>query len=93
MEETGEVGALHSKEQLEEMQRLPLSRKIQITTARIIEWYQHYDGQVYVAFSGGKDSTEFSHQKATESKLDREIPRKSNEAARQKVAQNAGRSI
>jgi len=39
------------------MQRLPLSRKIQITTARIIEWYQHYDGQVYVAFSGGKDST------------------------------------
>ena len=57
MEETGEVGALHSKEQLEEMQRLPLSRKIQITTARIIEWYQHYDGQVYVAFSGGKDST------------------------------------
>jgi len=53
----GEVDVLHSKEQLEEMQRLPLSRKIQITTARIIEWYQHYDGQVYVAFSGGKDST------------------------------------
>ena len=53
----GEVGVLHSREQLEEMQRLPLSRKIQITTARIIEWYQHYDGKVYVAFSGGKDST------------------------------------
>lgn len=48
---------MHSVEQLEEMQRLPLSRKIQITTARIIEWYQHYDGKVYVAFSGGKDST------------------------------------
>lgn len=54
---TGEVGALHSREELEEMQRLPLQRKIQITTARIIEWYQHYDGKVYVAFSGGKDST------------------------------------
>ena len=40
---TGEVGALHSREELEEMQRLPLQRKIQITTARIIEWYQHYD--------------------------------------------------
>ncbi len=52
-----EVGVLYSKERLEEMQRLPLPRKIQITTARIIEWYQHYDGQVYVAFSGGKDST------------------------------------
>ena len=48
---------MHSKEQLEEMQRLPLHRKIQITTARIIEWYQHYNGMVYVAFSGGKDST------------------------------------
>ena len=34
-----EVDVLHSKEQLEEMQRLPLPRKIQITTARIIEWY------------------------------------------------------
>lgn len=55
---TGEVGALHSREELEEMQRLPLQRKIQITTARIIEWYQHYDGKVYVAFSGGKDSTD-----------------------------------
>lgn len=42
---------MHSKEQLEEMQRLPLHRKIQITTARIIEWYQHYNGMVYVAFS------------------------------------------
>lgn len=30
---TGEVGALHSREELEEMQRLPLQRKIQITTA------------------------------------------------------------
>ena len=48
---------MHSREELEEMQRLPLQRKIQITTARIIEWYQHYDGKVYVAFSGGKDST------------------------------------
>ena len=56
---TGEVGALHSREELEEMQRLPLQRKIQITTARIIEWYQHYDGKVYVAFSGGKDSIQY----------------------------------
>jgi 3'-phosphoadenosine 5'-phosphosulfate sulfotransferase (PAPS reductase)/FAD synthetase len=28
-----------------------------ITQTRIIEWYQHYDGKVYVSFSGGKDST------------------------------------
>ena len=43
----GEVDVLH----------MHLSRKVQITTARIIEWYQHYDGKVYVAFSGGKDLT------------------------------------
>lgn len=39
------------------MQSWDLSRKIQVTTTRIIEWYEHFNGQVYVAFSGGKDST------------------------------------
>jgi 3'-phosphoadenosine 5'-phosphosulfate sulfotransferase (PAPS reductase)/FAD synthetase len=28
-----------------------------VTQTRIIEWYQHWDGKVYVSFSGGKDST------------------------------------
>lgn len=40
---------------------LPLERKIQITQARIIEWYQHYHGNVCVSFSGGKDSTVLLH--------------------------------
>lgn len=39
------------------MQAWSLERKIQVTQTRIIEWYQHYDGKVYVSFSGGKDST------------------------------------
>ena len=39
------------------MQSWDLDRKIQVTTARILEWYEHYNGLVYVAFSGGKDST------------------------------------
>lgn len=39
------------------MQSWDLQHKIQVTTTRIIEWYEHYNGQVYVAFSGGKDST------------------------------------
>lgn len=39
------------------MQSWSLDKKIQVTTARIIEWYGHYNGLVYVAFSGGKDST------------------------------------
>ena len=39
------------------MQSLPLEVKILKTKQRIIEWYEHYDGQVYISFSGGKDST------------------------------------
>ena len=46
---------------MKELQALPLERKIQITQARIIEWYQHYKGQVCVSFSGGKDSTVLLH--------------------------------
>ena len=38
-----------------------MEKKIQITQARIIEWYQHYDGNVCVSFSGGKDSTVLLH--------------------------------
>lgn len=49
--------AVHDAQRLKELQALPLSRKIQITQTRIIEWYQHYNGQVAVSFSGGKDST------------------------------------
>lgn len=48
---------VHDKQRLKELQSLPLERKIMITQARIIEWYSHYKGQVYVSFSGGKDST------------------------------------
>jgi 3'-phosphoadenosine 5'-phosphosulfate sulfotransferase (PAPS reductase)/FAD synthetase len=39
------------------MQSWPLSRKIQVTQTRIIEWYERYNGQVAVNFSGGIDST------------------------------------
>jgi 3'-phosphoadenosine 5'-phosphosulfate sulfotransferase (PAPS reductase)/FAD synthetase len=39
------------------MQAWPLERKIQVTQTRIIEWYQHWGGKIYVSFSGGKDST------------------------------------
>ena len=47
----------YTPEDLREMQAWPLERKIQVTQTRLIEWYQHYDGKVYVSFSGGKDST------------------------------------
>lgn len=43
------------------MQAWDLSRKILVTQTRIIEWYQRYNGRVYVSFSGGKDSTVLLH--------------------------------
>ncbi|KAB0577249.1 phosphoadenosine phosphosulfate reductase family protein [Fusobacterium naviforme] len=49
--------AKHSAEQLRYLQSLPLERKIMITQTRIIDWYEHWKGQVYVSYSGGKDST------------------------------------
>lgn len=36
---------------------LPLEDKLLLTKIRIQQWYEYYDGKVYVAFSGGKDST------------------------------------
>jgi 3'-phosphoadenosine 5'-phosphosulfate sulfotransferase (PAPS reductase)/FAD synthetase len=53
--------AIHTAERLAELQALPLDRKIQISQARIIEWYQKHDGKVIVSFSGGKDSTALLH--------------------------------
>lgn len=48
---------VHDAKRLRELQALPLWRKIQITQTRILEWGLHYNGQIYVSFSGGKDST------------------------------------
>lgn len=53
--------AVHDAQRLKELQSLPLERKVQITQARIIEWYKHYGGAVCVSFSGGKDSTVLLH--------------------------------
>ena len=55
------MNGVHDAERLKELQSLSLSRKIQITQTRIIEWYQHYDGKVCISFSGGKDSTVLMH--------------------------------
>ena len=47
----------HTKGDLQQMQAVPLAGKILMTKRRIREWYDYFDGQVYVSFSGGKDST------------------------------------
>lgn len=51
----------HTQGDLQQMQSLPLSAKIEMTKRRIREWYEHFDGQVYISFSGGKDSTVLLH--------------------------------
>ena len=47
----------HTAEELVSLQSLPLDIKIRKTENRIREWYEYFDGDVYVSFSGGKDST------------------------------------
>lgn len=47
--------------QLQQLQGLPLEVKIIKTKERIREWYEYWNGQVYVSFSGGKDSTALLH--------------------------------
>lgn len=47
----------HTISDLRQMQSLPLSAKIRMTEYRIRQWYEEFDGQVYVSFSGGKEST------------------------------------
>lgn len=38
-------------------QAYPLWIKLHFTKLRIRQWYEYWEGQVYVSFSGGKDST------------------------------------
>jgi 3'-phosphoadenosine 5'-phosphosulfate sulfotransferase (PAPS reductase)/FAD synthetase len=47
--------------QLKQRQSLPLEVKIQLSQQRIREWYNKWEGNVYVSFSGGKDSTVLLH--------------------------------
>ena len=51
----------HNLGDLSQMQSLPLEVKIQMSKRRIQEWYEHFDGNVYLSFSGGKDSTVLKH--------------------------------
>ena len=51
----------HSASDLRQMQSLPLEAKIAMTQRRIRDWYDYWNGQVYISFSGGKDSTVLKH--------------------------------
>lgn len=51
----------HTESELKQMQSLPLEAKVEMTRRRIREWYDYWDGQVCLSFSGGKDSTVLKH--------------------------------
>lgn len=55
--DVGEREMKHTADDLKQMQSLPLEMKYLMTVNRIKAWYEHFDGMVYVSFSGGKDST------------------------------------
>ncbi len=50
-----------SHAQLKIRQAYDLDMKITMSKQKIREWYNHWSGQVYVSFSGGKDSTVLLH--------------------------------
>ena len=55
------INQKHTAYDLIQMQSLPLDIKIRMTKERIRQWYEYWDGQVYISFSGGKDSTVLKH--------------------------------
>lgn len=50
-----------TSEELKALQSLSWQEKVLKTQTRIYEWYRRFDGQVYLSFSGGKDSTVLAH--------------------------------
>jgi len=48
---------LLEKQKFLQRQAMPLEDKITLSLRRIKDWINHWDGEVYVAFSGGRDST------------------------------------
>lgn len=50
-------GYMRTYQDLIILQSLPLEVKIEKTKLRIKEWYEEFNGNVYISFSGGKDST------------------------------------
>lgn len=52
---------MRDKTLLRQLQALPLDAKILMSQQRIREWYNYFNGNVMVSFSGGKDSTVLAH--------------------------------
>lgn len=53
--------SVRDKGMLRQMQSLPLNAKVAMSIRRITEWYDYFNGDVCISFSGGKDSTVLAH--------------------------------
>lgn len=47
--------------QYSQRKNLPYGAKLNLSETRIVDFYNHYQGQVYTSFSGGLDSTVMAH--------------------------------
>ena len=52
---------MNKYDSLKKLQMLSLDKKIKESILLIKEWYEHYNGNVAVSFSGGMDSTVLLH--------------------------------
>lgn len=50
-------GFCFTGDDLKYLQSLPLEAKVRKTQTKLLEWAKHWDWNVYISFSGGKDST------------------------------------
>lgn len=55
------IPAATQRQMLAQRMAMPFEDKLQLTKRRIIDWYKHWDGEVFVGFSGGLDSTVLLH--------------------------------
>lgn len=51
-----DYAGLLKRQTLLQRQCLPLEDKVRMSLMRIRDWYEHWDGEIYAAYSGGKDS-------------------------------------
>lgn len=58
---TESIMDLYTRQKFAQRQALPLEAKIRMTMNRIRQAYDHFDGDVYLAYSGGKDSSVLKH--------------------------------
>lgn len=56
-----EIRTMRTNEELEQLLQMTLADKVIMSKVRIAEFYEHYNGNVVVSFSGGKDSTVLLH--------------------------------